>query len=515
MIEARLFAYELLEELRRDLPLLDWASRALPNKPVEACVVAKASGVAAGVDEAEEFLKLLGFVVTWRLAEGSPVGPGARVICFRGPAPDVLKVERTLLNLLMHASGVATYTRRLVEKARSANPRVTVAATRKTLPHLRYIEKKAVVVGGGDPHRISLSDAQMFKDNHLRLISLDEAAAAPKPYIYKREVEVGTVEDAVRAAELGFDVIMLDNMTPEEVRRVAEELERRGLRRRVLLEASGNISEENIHLYAPYVDVVSIGRITHSAQALDMSLEVVDAKTRVGLIGYGRLGRALLELARGDGELEFVAVYDVDRERCREAERTHGVRCVGDVDELVRAVEIVVEAASAQAVLEYACRVLEAGRHLVVASTGALSKLPRCGTGYVFAMSGAAGGVDIAASTGGRVRHVVRKAAAAGEDSGPAEELYWRYPQSLNTSMTYKLAGAGEVWVELRRDAPPGYIIHEVEVEHQWGRVQIRAENKAEGTTSYAAALSLYNTLKNAARLVKGGRVVVGTFAVL
>ncbi|AET32427.1 DUF108 domain-containing protein [Pyrobaculum ferrireducens] len=223
--------------------------------------------------------------------------------------------------------------------------------------------------------------------------------------------------------------------------------------------------------------------------------------------------RELSNLGGVECEVVEVAVYDVDRERCREAERTHGVRCVGDVDELVRAVEIVVEAASAQAVLEYACRVLEAGRHLVVASTGALSKLPRCGTGYVFAMSGGAGGVDVAASTGGRVRHVVRKAAAAGEDSGPAEELYWRYPQSLNTSMTYKLAGAGEVWVELRRDAPPGYIIHEVE--HQWGRVQIRAENKAEGTTSYAAALSLYNTLKNAARLVKGGRVVVGTFAVL
>jgi nicotinate-nucleotide pyrophosphorylase (carboxylating) len=91
------------------------------------------------------------------------------------------------------------------------------------------------------------------------------------------------VEDAVRAAELGFDVVMLDNMTPEEVRRVAEELERRGLRRRVLLGASGGINEDNIHLYAPYVDVMPIGRITHSAPALDMSLEVAEiADTKTG-----------------------------------------------------------------------------------------------------------------------------------------------------------------------------------------------------------------------------------------
>ncbi|AFA38596.1 nicotinate-nucleotide pyrophosphorylase [Pyrobaculum oguniense TE7] len=515
MIEARLFAYELLEELRRDIPFVDWASLAVPDKPVEACVVAKEEGVVAGVEEAVEFLELLRFEITRRLPDGSPVGQGSVVLCFRGGAPDVLKVERVLLNLLMHASGIATFTRKLVLKARSANPKVVVAATRKTLPFLRYIEKKAVMIGGGDPHRFSLSDAAIFKDNHKAFTTLEELAKAQTSFIQKREIEVSSVDEAVKAAELGFDVVMLDNMTPDDVRKVSEILESRGLRQRVVLEASGGVTEDNVHLYAPYVDVISIGRLTHSAPALDMSLEIVDSRIRVGLIGYGRLGRALLELAKEDGEVKFVAVYDIDREKCAEAERTHGVKCVGSIDELIKVSEIVVEAAGASAVLEYGCKVLEAGRHLVVASTGAISKLPRCGGGYVFMISGAAGGVDIVASTGGKVRHVVHKAVFKEVEGGDVTELYWKHPQSLNMSMTYKLAGARSVEVEIRGDAPPGRIIHEVEIVHNWGHAYLRVENEAEGATSFTAALSLYNTLKNAARFLKGGRIFVGTFAVL
>lgn len=515
MIEAKLFAYELLEELRRDIPFVDLASLAVPIRPAEACVVAKEEGIIAGVEEAVEFLKLLQFEVTRNLPDGSPVGPGSVVLCFRGSAPDVLKVERILLNLLMHASGIATFTRRLVIKAKSANPRVIVAATRKTLPFLRYIEKKAVMIGGGDPHRFSLSDAAMFKDNHKAFATLEGLAKARTSFIYKREIEISSVEEAVKAAELGFDVVMLDNMSPEEVKKVSEILEAKGLRRRVILEASGGITEDNVHFYAPYVDVISIGRLTHSAPALDMSLEISDTRFRVGLIGYGRLGRALLELAKGDDDIKIVALYDIDRGRCAEAERVHGVRCAESIDELVKVSEIVVEAASASAVLEYGCRVLEAGRHLVVASTGALFRLPRCGTGYAFAISGATGGVDVVASTGGRVRHVVHKSAFKEVERGDVTELYWKYPQSLNMSMTYKLAGAERVEVELKGDAPPGRIIHEVEVDHKWGRAYLRVENEAQGATSFTAALSLYSTLKNAARFLKGGRVFVGTFAVL
>jgi len=516
MIEARLFAYELLEELRRDLPFLDFSTLSLPTEEAEACVAAKAEGVLAGVEEAAEFLKLLGFVVTKRLQDGARVRPGDEVLCFRGPAGDVAKVERTLLNVLMHASGVATYTRRLVELARSVNPRVRVAATRKTLPHLRYIEKKAVFIGGGDPHRFSLSDAVMIKDTHLSLVPLERALSAPRSFIHRLEVEVGSVEEALRAVELGADVVMLDNMPPEDVAKVHEELVRRGLRGRVMLEASGGVDERNITLYAPYVDVVSVGRLTHSAPALDMSLEVrrPPAAVPVGLMGYGRLGSEVARLIRQDGELQLVGVFDAAPERCREAE-TAGIPCLS-FEELVSKAEFIVEAASAEAVLQYGCAVVERGRHLVAASVGALTKLSPCGgSGLIFAVSGAIGGLDLVAAVRGRARHVVRKHGVA-EASGRAEELFWRFPKQLNSSAALRLAGAEEVEMELRGDAPEEVIIHDIYLEHTHGRAHIHIENKARGTSSVTAAYSIYATLKNAVKLIKRrGRIVVGTFAVL
>ncbi|MFB6489819.1 MAG: nicotinate-nucleotide diphosphorylase [Thermoproteus sp. AZ2] len=170
MLEARLFAIKLLEALKEDLPFIDVTSAIVPRRPLKAYVLVKASGVLAGVEEAVELLKLLGFDVLSALGDGQEVKPGDRAIVFRGEAPEVLKVERTLLNLLMHASGIATMTRRIVERARAVNPKVRVAATRKTLPFLRYIEKKAVALGGGDPHRYSLSDAVLIKDNHIKAL---------------------------------------------------------------------------------------------------------------------------------------------------------------------------------------------------------------------------------------------------------------------------------------------------------------------------------------------------------
>jgi nicotinate-nucleotide pyrophosphorylase (carboxylating) len=130
----------------------------------------------------------------------------------------------------------------------------------------------------------------MSKDTHLELADLNLLLSAPRSFIHKLEVEAKTAEEALRAAELGADVIMLDNMPSEEVKRVHEELERRGLRGKVILEASGGIDERNIALYAPYVDVISVGKLTHSAPALDMSLEVRPSAVPVGLLGYGRLG---------------------------------------------------------------------------------------------------------------------------------------------------------------------------------------------------------------------------------
>ncbi|MCG2880847.1 MAG: carboxylating nicotinate-nucleotide diphosphorylase [Vulcanisaeta sp.] len=279
MIEARLFAYKLLDALREDDPFWDLTSVIVPNEYGEACVRVKEDCVIAGMEEVAELLRLLGLEFTVLRGDGDVAKAGDCVLIIRGQKPDLLKVERVVLNVLMRASGIATMTRRILERARSVNPRVRVAATRKTTPFLRYLEKKAVAIGGGDPHRFSLSDAVLIKDNHIRAVgSLEKAiilARERSPFTVKIEVEVETVEDAIKAAELGVDIIMLDNMKPSDVAKVHEELVKRGLRDRVILEASGGINEDNVVEYARYVDVVSIGALTHSYKSIDMSMDLI------------------------------------------------------------------------------------------------------------------------------------------------------------------------------------------------------------------------------------------------
>lgn len=279
MMEARLFAYKLLDALREDDPFWDLTSVIVPNEYGEACVRVKEDCVVAGMEEVAELLRLLGLEFTVLRGDGDVAKAGDCVLIIRGQKPDLLKVERVVLNVLMRASGIATMTRRILERARSVNPRVRVAATRKTTPFLRYLEKKAVAIGGGDPHRFSLSDAVLIKDNHIRAVgSLEKAiilARERSSFTVKIEVEVETVEDAIKAAELGVDIIMLDNIKPSDVAKVHEELVRRGLRDRIILEASGGINEDNVIEYARYVDVVSIGALTHSYKSIDMSMDLI------------------------------------------------------------------------------------------------------------------------------------------------------------------------------------------------------------------------------------------------
>ena len=274
-----MFAYKLLDALREDDPFWDLTSVIVPNEYGEACVRVKEDCVVAGMEEVAELLRLLGLEFTVLRGDGDVAKAGDCVLIIRGQKPDLLKVERVVLNVLMRASGIATMTRRILERARSVNPRVRVAATRKTTPFLRYLEKKAVAIGGGDPHRFSLSDAVLIKDNHIRAVgSLEKAiilARERSPFTVKIEVEVETVEDAIKAAELGVDIIMLDNMKPSDVAKVHEELVRRGLRDRIILEASGGINEDNVIEYARYVDVVSIGALTHSYKSIDMSMDLI------------------------------------------------------------------------------------------------------------------------------------------------------------------------------------------------------------------------------------------------
>jgi len=279
MIEARLFAYKLLDALREDNPFWDLTSTIVPREYGEACIRVKEDCIVAGMEEVTELLKLLGLDFMVLRGDGETAKAGDCILIIRGQKPELLKVERVVLNVLMRASGIATMTKRILDKAREINPKVRVAATRKTTPFLRYLEKKAVAIGGGDPHRFGLGDAILIKDNHIRAIGgLERALVLAReraPFIAKIEVEVENVEDAVKAAELGADIVMLDNMGPSDVAKVHGELMRRGLRKRVVLEASGNIDEKNIADYAKYVDVISIGSLTHSYKSIDMNMDLI------------------------------------------------------------------------------------------------------------------------------------------------------------------------------------------------------------------------------------------------
>jgi nicotinate-nucleotide pyrophosphorylase (carboxylating) len=199
-----------------------------------------------------------------------------------GNAQTILSAERTMLNLLSRMSGIATATRRLAEKLRKANATAKIAATRKTAPGLGYFDKKAVLIGGGDPHRLRLDDMILVKDNHIAIAGSVETAvkkAKAASFSKKIEVEVASATDALKAAEAGADIIMLDNFSPKQIREAVEALKKAGFFGKILVEVSGGITEQNLLEYASaQVDTISMGAITHSAKALDISLEVTAVK---------------------------------------------------------------------------------------------------------------------------------------------------------------------------------------------------------------------------------------------
>lgn len=274
----------MLDWLGEDIPFWDVTSQLVPpGCEAAAIVLAKEPGVAACTEEVAHFLERLGFRVKVNVRSGESFDRGSALLQVEGDLRRLLQVERLVLNILAHTCGVATLTRRFVEAVREVNPKVKIAATRKTLPGLRYFEKRAVIAGGGDPHRLSLSDMVLIKDNHLRCFgSVSEAVKAAREaasFSAKVEVEVSSPEEAVEAAKAGADVVMLDNFTVEEVARALEYLRREGIRDRVVVEVSGGITLENVADYAKTgVDVISVGALTHSARAVDLSLEVVEVK---------------------------------------------------------------------------------------------------------------------------------------------------------------------------------------------------------------------------------------------
>ena len=246
----------------------------------EAETVAKEKGVIAGLEEISAFLESLGFEAEALMPDGSGVEKGTTIMRIVGDARTLLSTERTILNLLTRMSGIATKTRRVIEKVRDAGYQTRIASTRKVAPGLLYFDKKAVMLAGGDTHRLHLDDLVLIKDNHLAITrGVAEAvkrARSNVSFSKKIEVEVSSQKDASEAVEAGADIVMLDNFSPQKIRDAISSLEEKGLRDQVLIEASGGINEGNVIEYAATgADILSLGEITDSVKALDISLDVV------------------------------------------------------------------------------------------------------------------------------------------------------------------------------------------------------------------------------------------------
>jgi len=272
----------LLEFLKEDVGMGDVTSEAIVplGLMAKAQIVTKEQCVVAGLSEAKTLFEMLDLKILRSVKDGDEVEAGAVIAEITGEGRAILTAERTALNLLTRMSGIATATRRSVEKMRESGCDVRIAATRKTAPGLMYFDKRAVEIGGGDTHRFRLDDAVLIKDNHIAVAGgVEEAlkrARSATSFAKKIEVEVRKPEEALEAAQLGVDIIMLDNLSPDKVRQSIEALKRNGLRDKVLVEVSGGVTEENTTEYAEAgPDVISVGALTHSVKAVDMSLEIV------------------------------------------------------------------------------------------------------------------------------------------------------------------------------------------------------------------------------------------------
>lgn len=241
---------------------------------VEAAIVARQPGVLAGLDAALLAFELLdpGLRIERLKEDGSRIARGDTVVAIAGRARAVLGAERTALNFLCRMSGVATATRHLADAI--SGTKAKIVCTRKTTPLLRTLEKEAVRLGGGANHRFGLDDAMLIKDNHVALAGgvrpALERARRHAGHLVKIELEVDTLDQLAEALEVGIDAVLLDNMDPPTLRRAVEMVAGRAV-----TEASGRISPETAaEIAATGVDLISSGRITHSAPSLDLGLDI-------------------------------------------------------------------------------------------------------------------------------------------------------------------------------------------------------------------------------------------------
>ncbi|MBN1374970.1 MAG: carboxylating nicotinate-nucleotide diphosphorylase [Dehalococcoidia bacterium] len=272
---------ELIENaIDEDMPAGDVTTDSLvpAHSKGKADFLAKSSGILAGIDIAklvflkvDPFLKFLAFI-----RDGSPLKPGDILATVEGDVAGIYKAERASLNFLQHLSGIATYTHLYVEAVKGLP--VKILDTRKTIPGLRILEKYAVLMGGGQNHRLNLSDMALIKDNHIAILrrqglsikEIIQKARSSVPGHIKIEIETTSTKEALEAARAGADIVMLDNMDVNDIQKAVKLINRKAI-----TEASGGVNLDTVRAIAMTgVDWISVGAITHSAKALDISLDI-------------------------------------------------------------------------------------------------------------------------------------------------------------------------------------------------------------------------------------------------
>lgn len=262
--------------IKEDINYIDVATDYLldENEVSEAVFVAKADGVLCGIDASMRVFELLdnSFTCVLHKKDGDEIKKGDLIAELKGKTVKLLKGERTALNLIQHMSGIATLTNECVKE--TVGTRATIADTRKTLPGLRSLQKYAVTCGGGRNHRYNLSDCAMLKDNHIDakggITPAVKALREKIGHTVKIEVETRTLDEVREALEAGADIIMLDNMSNETMAEAVKIVDGKAL-----LEASGNLTKERLRSVAQLgVDILSIGALTHSVTAFDISMRM-------------------------------------------------------------------------------------------------------------------------------------------------------------------------------------------------------------------------------------------------
>ena len=267
---------ELKRFLDEDVGNGDITSKLLQKKRIRAKIITREETVVAGTKFAKYIFSLKKCRTQILKKDGSVSKVNQTILEINGNAEDVLTCERTVLNLLSRMCGIATQTNNLKKQIKSAGSKSKVFATRKTAPGLRFFDKEAVKIGGGEKHRMTLNEMIMIKDNHLAVgKSIEDILEKAKKTGGKIEIEVESQKDAILCAKLGADIIMLDNFSPDRIKKTIKKLTELRLRNKVILEASGRINSKNIARYArTNVDMISVGNVTNSVDGIDLSLEI-------------------------------------------------------------------------------------------------------------------------------------------------------------------------------------------------------------------------------------------------